>query len=98
MIGGTGLLTRDGATETAPSHPRRQWLAGRVVRRSQLRGSGGVSPRFPFIPPVAFSLAILRTRFLSAPRCLLQKDVSAAPPWPDLRFPGFLVWRRATSG
>ena len=76
MIGGTGLLTRDVVTESEPSHPHGQWLAGRVVRRLQLRGSGGVSPRFPFIPPVAFSFAIysiLKIRFLSAPRSLFKR-------------------------
>src|SRR5207245_9463977 len=51
--GWTGLLTHDDVWHKppAPSHPDGQWLLAGFHRRLQLRGSGGFSPRFPFIPP-----------------------------------------------
>src|SRR5207302_760793 len=34
---------------SAPSHPDGQWFIADPSSRLQLRGSGGVSPRFPFV-------------------------------------------------
>src|SRR6516162_7518072 len=54
MRGGTGLLTRDVLPRICTFPPYWAVVCRRpCIRRSQLRGSGGVSPRFPFIPPVA---------------------------------------------
>jgi len=67
-----GLLTSRLFSESAPSHPWGQWHIAGPLCRIQLRGSGGFSPRFPFIQPQRLANTVPGSRNYSSPGSLAR--------------------------
>src|SRR5215469_5000693 len=97
MRGGTGLLTHDVLPRICTFPPLRAVAYRRPCDASlTVAGQWRSFTALPVHPTSGFfSLAIysiVKTRFLSAPRCPLRRGVSAsASPWPDPQPPRFLV-------
>jgi hypothetical protein len=71
---------------SAPSHPDRQWPYADLRSRLQLRGSGGFSPRFPFIQPARLVCFLRRQRIVAKGLCPQEILIagSVAPGKPSM--------------